>query len=199
MAGFADAMTQQAPQQPQANQPAPTQPQQKEATPEQVEDYKKFVGASIVMLYSKKFMKAADKMLEADPDVSEGMAKIGSTIAFKILSDARKQGSDIDPAAILHGGWAVMQAIKEYASLDGRDVSDEQAEMAFYMAADMLRSSMEGAGMVDRDMLKNEYQQIAESYGEDGIKSAAERIGAARQKAYGAIGGQYAQQQESQQ
>jgi hypothetical protein len=190
MKGFGEAMsggapTPQAP--PQANGFQPTQ-EGTPATPEQQQQYNRFVAMSILMLYDEKFMPKAQQMLSGGTTPVDAMARIGSSIASRIYMGAKKQGAEIPAEVVLHGGWELMNEIRTFAQTTGAgEISDEQMEDAYYLASDMMRSTLQGAGMVDQEQAQGEFEQMRGTFGDDAFDTLVQRLQGVQQQQMSAM------------
>ena len=123
------------------------------ASPEQQEQYNKFVLMGMSALLSEDFMPKAVQMLKSAPSKSDAMARIGSTIVGRMYDSAKQQGQPIDPTVMVHGGLEIMQQIGEMAQAAGlEDVTDEDIETAYYLAADQLNDVLGAQGAFDAEL-----------------------------------------------
>ncbi len=160
----------------------PQQPQQQQATPEQQAEYNKFVSMGTLLLYDDAYMPKARAVLADGDNTVEDMARIGVAIATRLYLGAKKQGQEIDSAVILHGGWELMHEIREFAVAAGAgEITLEQTETAFLIAADMFRSTLEGRGLIDKEAMAKDFEEIRAQQGDDTLRQIAERVNAARQ------------------
>lgn len=158
-------------------QAAPEQQGGRQASPEEQAEYNKFVAMGVLMLYDKRFMETAREILEKSPQIVDGMARLGAAIATRIYTGAKKQGQEIPAAVILHGGWELMHEVKEFAVVAGfGDITEEDTENAYYMAADMFRSSLDGTGDLDPEAGQQEFEQMRKQYGDDMFAALASRV-----------------------
>lgn len=175
-------------------------PKQKPASKEEQAEYNKFVGMGMTMLWSDQFMPTAEKMLKASPDEVEAMARLGVAIGSRIYDGAKKQGHDISPAVMLHGGLEIMQQITEFAIAAGiPKIGPEDTEDAYYLAADMFRAHLQGKGEIDPEASAADLDQITSSYGAEPVENAKGRIQNVQQRQMQAmVGGQQPQEEQQQ-
>lgn len=182
MAGFNEALPPEGGQAPTAPPPAQgmgqaVQDDRKPASPEMQRQYNQFVAMGMLMLYDEKFMKTAEKIFQKGVNITESMARIASGIAMQIVSAAKNKGQEIPPEILLNGGWELMNEVRSFANMvTEQEVSDDDMETAFYLAADMLRAAMQGAGMVDQEVMKGEFERISQQVGPDAYDSLVQRL-----------------------
>jgi hypothetical protein len=159
----------------------------KEATPEQQAQFDKFVQMSMVILYDPQFVQKAREMIRGPQGPVEGVADVGIAIVSRIIMQAQKERQQIDPAVILHGGWQVINYIAEVARLSaGVDLSDEDVETAYYLAADKLRAVLDKAGLTTGGPSPEQMiEQARTDVGDDQLRSALERTQKARRNPIG--------------
>lgn len=147
------------------------------ASPEMQKQYNQFVAMSLLMLYDEKFMKTAEEIFKKGVNVTESMARVATGIAMQIVSGAKNQGQDVPPEILLNGGWELMNEVRTFAqAATEKEISDDDMETAFYLAADMLRAAMQGAGMVDQETMKGEYERISQKIGPDAFDALVQRL-----------------------
>lgn len=144
-------------------------------------DKKTFVGIGMQMLYDKKFIPQAEKLLADGQNTIEDMAQIGSNIAMGAFKKAMEAGKDLDPMVMLEGGEQLMQEVAEFARASGADVSDEDVETAFISAADKFRQKAISQGMVTEEELAAESQKLGEVAKNPEIQQRASRVHQNRQ------------------
>lgn len=165
MQGF-DAAMAQAPAQAAQSAPMPgpmggEQPAARQATPEEQQQYNQFVGMSMTLLYSEKFMPRAIEMLKSEKTTMEGVAKVAAQVAFRVYSDAKKRNIDMPASVVLHGGMELVQLVIELAlAAQIPPMPPEEEQMAFYGAADKFRELLESNNMVDPEMMRQEQQEL---------------------------------------
>lgn len=134
-------------------QRAPSREAQQEpnVTPEQQQEYNKFVGFSLMTMAQDGFLEKAKKAMEANPSIEDGMAQIGANVAYRVFTKARQEGQTISPAVLVHGGAEIMEKVGEMAGAAGIEVTPEQIEDAYYMAADIMNEKLTEMGIMDEE------------------------------------------------
>lgn len=155
---------------------------EKQATPEQQQMFDKFFSMCSMILFGDNFLEKGAKMLQGAPNVVDGMAQIGSAIGTRVYSQAAKEGQVIEPIVVIEAGRKFMGEVAEFAMALGYEVSEEQAEDAYYLAADMMRKSLESAGLLDMESFTAEAEQIRGQVGEEQMQPFAERMNAVKQR-----------------
>lgn len=148
---------------------------EKQATPEQQQQFDKFFAMCKASLFSEEFLQPGAKILQGAPTIVDGMARIGASIGGRIYMKAAEQGEIIDSIAVIEAGRLVMSEVADFARMFGHEVSDEQVEDAYYMAADLMRQMLDDAGMLDHDMIDQELDSIKGVFSEEEILPFEER------------------------
>lgn len=160
----------------------------KKATPEQQQKYNEFVSFSMQALYDEKFMGNAIKLIKTARSPVEGIARVAASVASRVYISAKKNGYDLPGEVILHGGAEVLELVKEMAEASGVAALDEdQTESAFYLAADIFRSSLDGRGMIDKGAVMQDIQEFRRMEEAGELDETAARFGP---KSLGAATGQ---------
>lgn len=160
------------------------------ATPQQQAQYNRFFAYSLLMLYDEKFLPKVQELFQKSPTPIEAAARVGAAIATRIYIGAEKQGSKIPPEVILYAGQEVMAEIAEMARSAGiADLSQEDVETAYYMAADMVRASLEGAGKIDKTNASQDFEQIRNMVGDDKLNQVLQRMGQVQQQTVSSMQG----------
>lgn len=150
------------------------------ATEEEQDAYNRFVGMALMALSEKGFMEQAAKAIGDNPSKEDAMAKIGTTIVGRIYQASREQGAPVQPSVLLHGGAEIMQQIGEFATAAGHEVTPEQVETAFFLAADEMNDILAQQGALGEELApEDEDEFMANNSGE--AEKVAERIQMARQ------------------
>lgn len=200
MVGFADATGQmppaappQAPAEPSMNPaappPAPAQggtppaamaAANRPATPQQQEDFNKFYGMATVALFDDQFWPGAVEMMRAAPDPVDAMARVAASIGTMIYMRAFQQGSIIEPIVVVEAGRKFMGDVAQLAMWAGLDVTEGDAENAYYIAADMVRNSLDQAGMIDQQAMEEEATQAGNMVDRHEFEKLGNKVHAAR-------------------
>jgi hypothetical protein len=148
------------------------------ATPEQQAQYNRFFAYSILMLYNEDFMPKVQELFQKTPTPIEAAARVGAAIATRIYTAALDKGAEIPTEVMLYAGQEVMGEIAEMARMAGlANLSPEDVETAYYMAADMVRHALEGAGKIGDIDGKQELDQIRGMIGDDRMGQVVDRMG----------------------
>lgn len=143
-------------QQPPSAAPAGPAPPQKQATPEQQQAFDKIYAMSAVALYSEPFVETAKEALVTSPDIVDGLARVASSVGFRVYKAAAEQNADPEPIVLLSAGRQFMTEVADYARVLGREVSEDEEETAFYSASDIFREEMKAAGLLTDEELEQE-------------------------------------------
>ena len=162
--------------------PSMEEAQRKPASPELQKEYEKFVGMGLMALTSEEFMPKAAQILQGKMALPQAMAQIGVVIGTKIFKAARKQGKPVSPEVLVHGGAELMGKIGEMAQAAGEDVSEEDVETAFYLAADQMNNIMAEDGAFEEDYVVEGADEFRTQVGEDQINKVAQKMMAARKQ-----------------
>lgn len=154
------------------------------ATPEQQAQFDKFVAMGMAILYDPQFIPRARAVIAGEGEAVEGIAEVAVGIVGRIFMQAKKEGEDIDPAVVLHGGWQIINYVAEVARVSANvEISPEDIEAAFYIAADKFRQTLEKNGVVepmqDPGAGLQQARQVAD---ETQLRGAVERAQGARRK-----------------
>ena len=152
------------------------------ATPEQQAQFDKFVSLGMVMLFDPDFIPKAREVIDHDGGPIEGVAEVATGIVSRIYTQAIKEGEKIDAQVILHGGWEIVQHVAEVAkNTVAPDMSDEDVETAFFVAADKLRSVLGRSGFLqDSPDPEQQAQQARQQVGEEQMNANVSRAQMAR-------------------
>lgn len=165
--------------------------QGKQASPELQAQYNRFVGMCLKLLWGEKFLPKVVKMFQKHPNQTDAMASIGAGIAQRIYMEAKKNGHEIPPEVLVHGGWEVMQEIATLAQAAGiKGIEPDEIETAYYLAADKVREALDQAGLIDPQMVQEQSEQVRQMAGDDLIGNVQQRVGGAQQKTLDAMMGQ---------
>lgn len=133
----------------------------KPATMKEQAAYNKFVGFSMMMLYSDKFLAQAIEMLKDDEPVRQSVAKIASMLALRAFVAAKEQDFELPAAAVLHGGAEIVELVAEVAEAAGLPpMTPDEIEAAWYLAADLFRSGIEGRGLLNTEAVAEDMEHF---------------------------------------
>jgi len=194
MNGFADLLKEGQGAAPAQQEGAQEQPkgfsaaQGKQAAPELQEQYNRFVGMCMKLLWDEKFLPKVVQMFKKHPNQTDAMASIGASIAQRIYMEAKKNGHEIPPEILVHGGWEVIQEIAMVAEAAGEQgIEPDEIETAYYLAADKVREALDQAGLIDPQMVQEQSEQIRQMAGDDLIGNVQQRVGGAQQRTMDAM------------
>lgn len=211
MAGFSDALTGAsnagpAPQMADSDMPPVEMggqigQQGQPVTPEMQDEYTKFVSLGILMLLNEKTLTATVELFEETPNVVDSVAQVASSIVVRLYASAKQQGQEVSPEVVLHGGWEILNETAALAAKAGaQELTPDEIEDAFYIAADKVRAMMEKEGLIDEGATDPDtaVEQMRAQMGDDGIKAVMDRaqqvqqrtVEGLRSKVGGAGGGQ---------
>ena len=130
------------------------------ASPEEQEAYDKFVSMALLHMHDEKVApKLAERMRSGDP--VETIGRVGAALGMTLIEKAREAGEEIPGDVILHGGREIIDALVEMAEASGvGPLSEEDAEQAFYVAADEFRDMMQAGGQYDQETAQADAQEI---------------------------------------
>lgn len=145
------------------------------ATPEQQEEYNKFVLLATNMIFDERLEEAALKAMQTEKDPVRAVSKLAALVASRVYIGAAEQGSDISWPVLLHGGWEIVQQAAEFAAMNGiAELGQEDMEMAYLMAVDQFRLTLEQAGMLDRIPIKDGVREMEQAMGPDTLRQMQE-------------------------
>ncbi|MDE4303640.1 hypothetical protein PXK30_09515 [Phaeobacter gallaeciensis] len=194
MNGFADLLKEGQGAAPAQQEGAPEQPkgfstaQGKQAPPELQAQYDRFVGMCMKLLWGETFLPKVVQMFKKHPNQTDAMASIGAGIAQRIYMEAKKNGHEIPPEILVHGGWEVMQEIATLAQAAGIEgIEPDEIETAYYLAADKVGEALNQAGLIDHKMVEEQSKQVRQMAGDELIGNVQQRVGGAQQKTMDAM------------
>lgn len=163
-----------------------------QADPELQEQYNKFVLLSTNMIFDERLEEGAIKAMTAEGDPVRAVAKLASLVASRVYMAARKESgsqdairsadqSPISPAVLLHGGWEIVQQAAEFAEMNGiGQLSQEDMEMAYLMAVDQFRLTLEQSGVLDGQAMKQDMREMERLMGPEAVRAIEEAANADR-------------------
>jgi hypothetical protein len=114
--------------------------------------------------------------------IEDGMARLAVAVATRVYDAADEAGQEIPLEIVLVGGLQVMEAVVEFTQQTGvGEVTDEEAETAFYIAADMFRGHLDGQGKIDHEEMAQTLEQIRAEQGDEPINRVQDRLTATQQ------------------
>lgn len=151
-------------------------PREANATPEQQAAYNKFVGSALLHVFGDE--KVMGKILgQIGDDPVQDVGRTAANIGFVVLKKAQAAGETIPPEVILHGGQELVAVLAELAQAGKRiEMTPEDIEKAYYVAADTFRQMMQGEGGIDPETAAGDIEalrQMEESGELDALMQAA--------------------------
>lgn len=157
-------------------------PGQRKATPQQEQQYSALYSAAVAMLYSEKFKAKAIKMLKSDGDPVDLMARLGAPIFSRVVTEMAKRGAELEAVAVIEAGRTFIEEIGDLAKTVGTEVSDEDIENAFYIAADTVRETAVAAGLLTQQELQSAARTALKTVNQTELKAKGQQIDAAKHR-----------------
>lgn len=154
---------------------------EKQATPEQQASFDKFLAASRSLLFDDSFLEKGANIMSQAATTVDGMARIGASIASRIYMQAAKEGEIIETIVLVEAGRVFMNDIADFAKALNHEVSEDDIDDAYLMAADMVRKTLDDSGLLDREMMEKEAAQAREIFTEEDFNPIRERMAKSRQ------------------
>ena len=132
-----------------------------QASPQEQEIYNKFTSMALMHLYDPKSMKMITKAFKEADNPREEIGRIAASVGITVLRKAKEAGEDVPGDVILNGGQEIVSALVEiYEEVTGKTVSEEDANGAFYWAADQFREMAATGNLLDKQALSQDMDQI---------------------------------------
>lgn len=148
------------PQIPEANMPPPEQLGEA-ASPEEQEIYNRVVAMAILAIYDKKMMPKTIEFIEKSDDPVEAVAEIVSQIGMRVYNKAKEKGHDIPGDIMLHAGQEIVEEVINLAEAAGvAEFTPQQAEAAFYAAADKFGQAGRKMGVYSEEQAKSDMAEL---------------------------------------
>jgi hypothetical protein len=149
-------------------------------SPEEQEMYDNFVTNGMSIMHSDEGLPALLKAIEGDENPVEGLANAVSAIVMRLEDSAEKQGVEISPDVLMHGGLELMEQAADLAEQAGvHAFTDEEMEGALYIAMDLYRQARQKQGKISQETANEEMGELmaAEQAGtlEDDLPGITER------------------------
>lgn len=162
------------------------------ATPEEQAQYDELVTTGFELLYKggkvrdgilemldedssdlkEIFGKLSEEWDQPDPDDEQGrtlwetqqrVIALAATLTVVVLEAVQRTGTD-DGSVILHAGKELIEDLAQLAHVaEVYDYSDEEVSEAFRKAADLYREAAASAGLIDKDAVAAEFQEIVKA------------------------------------
>jgi hypothetical protein len=133
-----------------AEEAAEVQPGQGErpnVSPEEQAQYDRFIDMAFRLIYDQKSFPQILKRLTATPDPVEGLAATVVMVVSRLRDSAKRQGVEISPDVLYHGGSELLEDLADTAEKAGiHRYGPEEMEKALYRALDLYRSIEQRAG-----------------------------------------------------
>jgi hypothetical protein len=135
-------------------------PQRANATPEQQEAYNRFVGQALLHVFGDE--KVMTKILDQiGDDPVQDVGRTAANIGFVVLKKAEAAGETVPPEVILHGGQEIVGVLAEMAKAGKRiEMTPDDIEKAYYVAADIFRQMMQGEGGIDPETAAGDIEAL---------------------------------------
>lgn len=133
---------------------SPETAQMRRAGPEEQQVYNQFVGLGMTMLYDDKFMDTAIKTMKAAPKPALGVSSVAANLAFRVYKEGIQQGKQIDDTILVHAGAELTGLVIELATAAGVQLSKQDEEEVYLLAADQFRDVAEDEGLLDGAQLE---------------------------------------------
>ena len=144
--------------------------------------HQQFVQGGIQIMTDDKFIPRAREILEATPSVEEGLARMVLAIVTRIYDGAAESGVDVPFEIVLVAGVRILETAIEFVEVAGLgEVTDDQAESAFYIGADMFRGHLEGLGKIDPAMHAETLEEVRAAFGDEPINRVQDMLSASQQ------------------
>lgn len=121
------------------------------AGPEEQALYDTFVSMGAMGLYDPEAMPDVVAMLRDSEDRLEGIAEVATAVTMRVLQAARAKGRKVGGDVLMHGGKEITELVVELAERGGGELSEEEAERAFFLAVDKFRAMADSAGIHEEE------------------------------------------------
>lgn len=150
------------------------------ADPQMQEIYDRFVSLAVLHIHNEKVLPSlVERMRSGEP--VQAIGEIAATVGHAVVKKAEASGQQIPDAVLLHGGGEIVQALADIARKAGiADLSEEEVEQAFYIAADTFRQMRQGEGAVDQKQMQQGMSEIADLQGSGELDRLLEGVKASR-------------------
>lgn len=114
-------------------------------SPEEQAQYDAFVTNGMKLMNDEKGIDGLLKSIQGDGDPIQGLANTVAAIVIRVEDSAQKQGVEISPDVLMHGGTELLEQAADLAEQAGiHEFSEEDLESALYQSMDIYRSMREG-------------------------------------------------------
>lgn len=134
---------------------------QANVTDAEQQEYDLFMDRAFQLMYDEKVLPNLLERMKQSGNPVEGLASTTVHIVRRLVDSARRQGKQIDPAVLLHGGSDVLADLAMVAGKAGvHDYTDEEIENAAYAAVDMFGTEELERGTLDKDAIARDFQDL---------------------------------------
>ena len=146
-----------------ATQPGAEQPAAgNQANPQEQQIYDKFTAMALMHIYDPKSMEMITQQFAEAENPRQVIGQVAANVGMAVMQKAAQAGDQIPGDVILNAGQEIVSALVEiYEGVPGNEkVSEDDANGAFYWAADTFREMAAGSGMIDEQTLAADMDQI---------------------------------------
>lgn len=130
-------------------------------SPEEQQAYERFIDNGFKIIYDEKTAPQILNRLKATDNPVEGLASVTVQVVTALLESARKQGRDIDPSVLFHGGVELLSDIADTAGKAGvHKYSEEDIENALYVAMDQYGTQEMERGTLHKDAIVEDFKAL---------------------------------------
>lgn len=143
--------------------------------------YDTFVSMAMIALYDERMMPQLVRLLKSANDPVQAVAEIAASVAMRVYTKAQEDGAEIPGDVLLHAGREIVGLVIELAERAGiQPLTPEQAEEAFYAAADIFAGNAEEMGVYTEEIAKQDVQAINEMKASGRFDQVMQALAAAR-------------------
>ena len=130
-------------------------------SPEEQAQYDAFVTNGMKLMNDEKGIDGLLKAIQGDGDPIQGLADTVAAIVIRVEDSAQKQGVEISPDVLLHGGTELLEQAADLSEQAGNHkFDDKELEAALYRSMDIYRSMREQQGKLPTEQLGQDLQEL---------------------------------------
>lgn len=142
---------------------------QTQATPEEQDQYERFIGRALQLVYDDKMLPRIVDMLDggsgegAQGDPVEGLAQTAATVIGRVANAADKSGTKLSKNVLLHAGGEVFSDLANLSKVTKvKDYTQdpEAFQKAYLRTLDIFHGMLQGAGEVDQESAKSDLAKM---------------------------------------
>lgn len=134
---------------------------QTNVSPEEQAQYDKFVTNGMKLIFSPNTAPKIVARLKADPNPVHGLAATTVLIVGTLKDSAARNGMELPPDILLHGGAELMSNIAELAAAAKvHSYTDTEIENASYIAMDMYGTKEMQKGTLDKQAIGKDFETM---------------------------------------